>query len=129
MMLIDGKPVAAISPQPQAQRDAGVPPLWNSYVTVESADGSLERARELGGTVHAPAFDVLDVGRMGVIQDPQGAFVMVWEPKAMIGAGLVNAPGALSWNGSRPRTWTAQRSSTADCSGGRPRRWRVRCPT
>ena len=58
-----------------------MPPVWNSYVTVESADGALERARELGATIHAPAFDVLDVGRMGVIQDPQGAFVLVWEPK------------------------------------------------
>ena len=98
MMMVAGRPVAAISPQPQAQRDAGVPPLWNSYVTVESADGALERARELGAAIHAPAFDVLDVGRMGVVQDPQGAFVMVWEPKSMIGAALVNAPGALSWN-------------------------------
>jgi hypothetical protein len=114
MMLIDGKPVAAISPQPQAQRDAGVPPVWNSYVTVESADGSLERARELGGTVHAPAFDVLDVGRMGVVQDPQGAFVMVWEPKAMIGAGIVNAPGALSWN----ELATADMDGSAQFYGG-----------
>jgi uncharacterized protein len=75
-----------------------VPPVWNSYLTVESADGALERAQELGASIHAPAFDVLDVGRMGVIQDPQSAFVMVWEPKSMVGAALVNAPGALSWN-------------------------------
>jgi predicted enzyme related to lactoylglutathione lyase len=97
-MLIDGKPVGAISPQPDAQRDAGVPPAWNSYITVQSADAALERARHLGAEVHAPAFDVLDVGRMGVIQDPQGAFVLVWEPKTHIGASLVNAHGALCWN-------------------------------
>ena len=35
---------------------------------------------------------------MGVVQDPQGAYFLVWEPKQNIGAGLVNAPGALSWN-------------------------------
>lgn len=98
MMQIDGKDVAAISPQPQQQRDAGVPPLWNSYVTVESADDAAERAQKLGATVHAPPFDVMDVGRMAVIQDPQGAFFMPWEPKSHIGASLVNAPGALSWN-------------------------------
>jgi predicted enzyme related to lactoylglutathione lyase len=95
---IDGKAVAAISPQPQQQRDAGVPPLWNSYVTVDSADQALERAKELGATVHAPAFDVFDAGRMGVVQDPQGAFFEVWEPKQNIGAGLVNTPGTLCWN-------------------------------
>jgi uncharacterized protein len=98
MMQIDGKDVAAISPQPQQQREAGVPPLWNSYVTVESADAAAERAAELGATVHAPPFDVLDVGRMAVIQDPQGAFFMIWEPKSHHGASLVNAPGALCWN-------------------------------
>lgn len=98
MMQIDGKDVAAISPQPQQQRDAGVPPVWNSYVTVQSADDAADRAQKLGATVHAPAFDVMDVGRMAVIQDPQGAFFMVWEPKQHIGASLVNARGALSWN-------------------------------
>jgi predicted enzyme related to lactoylglutathione lyase len=98
IMKVDGRDVAAISPQPQQQRDAGVPPLWNSYVSVESADATLERARELGATVHAPAFDVMDVGRMGVVQDPQGAYFLAWEPKSRIGAALVNAPGALCWN-------------------------------
>jgi predicted enzyme related to lactoylglutathione lyase len=98
MAMIGGTAVAAISPQPQQQRDAGVPPVWNSYITVESADAALERARELGASVHAPAFDVMDVGRMGVVQDPQGAYFLVWEPKSHVGAGLVNAPGALAWN-------------------------------
>jgi uncharacterized protein len=98
MMTIDGKNVAAISPQPQQQREAGAPPTWNSYITVDSADKALEDAKQLGATVHAPAFDVFDAGRMGVVQDPQGAFFEVWEPKNNIGASLVNAPGALSWN-------------------------------
>ncbi|MDP9294247.1 MAG: VOC family protein [Actinomycetota bacterium] len=98
MMRLDGHDVAAISPQQPQQREAGVPPTWNSYVAVESADAVAERAGELGATVHAPAFDVLDAGRMAVIQDPQGAFFMAWEPRRHIGATLVNAPGALVWN-------------------------------
>jgi predicted enzyme related to lactoylglutathione lyase len=98
MAMLDGRDVAAISPQPQAQRDAGAPPAWNSYVTVESADAALARAKELGATVHADAFDVMEAGRMGVIQDPQGAHFIVWEPKDHIGARLVNRHGALSWN-------------------------------
>ena len=52
--------------------------------------------QQLGATVHAPAFDVMDVGRMGVVQDPQGAYFLAWEPKTHIGASLINAPGALS---------------------------------
>jgi predicted enzyme related to lactoylglutathione lyase len=98
MAAIDGSPVAAISPQPQQQRDAGVPPAWNSYVTVASADEAAARAQELGATVHAPPFDVLQAGRMAVVQDPQGAWFLLWEPRDHIGARLVNAPGALAWN-------------------------------
>jgi predicted enzyme related to lactoylglutathione lyase len=98
MQRVDGRDVAAIAPQPPQQRDAGVPPTWNSYVSVESADAAADRAGQLGATVHAPAFDVLEAGRMAVIQDPQGAYFMAWEPKRHYGAALVNAPGALCWN-------------------------------
>ena len=98
MQRVDGKDVAAISQQQPQQRDAGVPPMWNSYVWVDSADQAAERAGELGATVHAPPFDVMEAGRMAVIQDLQGAFFMVWQPGQHRGAGLVNAPGALCWN-------------------------------
>lgn len=98
MMRVGGKDVAAISQQPQQQRDAGVPPAWSSYVSVESADAAANRAKELGGTVHAPPFDVMEAGRMAVIQDPHGAFFMVWQPRGHFGAALVNATGALVWN-------------------------------
>jgi len=98
MQRVDGKNVAAISAQPQPQREAGVPPMWNSYITVENVDAAADRATELGATLHAPPFDVMDAGRMAVVQDPQGAFFMLWQAKENIGAALVNAPGALSWN-------------------------------
>ena len=96
--LLDGRPVAAISPQPEQQRAAGAPPMWNSYVTVRDVDASARRAGELGGSVHAGPFDVMQAGRMAVVQDPQGAFFMLWQARDHIGAGLVNVPGALSWN-------------------------------
>jgi uncharacterized protein len=94
MAQLQGQSVAAIG---GLQGDE-MPPHWNCYVTVESADASADRASELGATVVAPAFDVFDAGRMAVFQDPQGAFLSVWEPKENIGAGLVNVPGALTWN-------------------------------
>ena len=98
MGAIDGKRVGAISPQQQEQRDAGVPPAWNSYITVDDVDAAATRAGELGATVHAPPFDVMEAGRMAVVQDPQGAWFMLWQPRDHFGAQLVNSPGALSWN-------------------------------
>jgi predicted enzyme related to lactoylglutathione lyase len=79
-------------------QDESMPPHWNCYVTVESADASADRARELGATVLAEPFDVFDAGRMAAFADPQGAVLSVWQPNETIGAGLVNVPGALNWN-------------------------------
>jgi uncharacterized protein len=98
MARVGGKDVGAISPQPQMLRDAGAPPTWNSYVAVEDVDAVAERAKELGATLLGPPFDVMQAGRMTVVQDPQGAVFAAWQPRDHHGAGLVNAPSALCWN-------------------------------
>ena len=118
MQLVGDKTVAAISEQPQQQRDAGAPPVWNSYVTVESADAAVERAKELGGAAHTPAFDVMTAGRMAVLQDPQGAYFMAWEPRDNIGAGLVTRPARCAGTSSPRPISTARRRSTAGSSAG-----------
>jgi predicted enzyme related to lactoylglutathione lyase len=91
------KSVAAAYTMRPEERQAGAPPHWNMYVTVTSADDSVTRAQELGAKVFAPPFDVMDVGRMAVLQDPAGAVFHVWEPKKHIGAEILNEPGALCW--------------------------------
>jgi uncharacterized protein len=91
MLLKGGKAAAALS---AAQE--GMPPAWNSYVTVENVDDAAAKAADLGGTVIAEPFDVLDAGRMAVAQDPTGAFFSMWEPRESIGAEVVNGPGALT---------------------------------
>ena len=94
MLVKGGKAVGALS----GVQQEGQPPAWNSYVTVESADDSAAAADEHGGTVVMDAFDVMDVGRMAVVQDPTGAFYCIWEPGTSIGAERVNEPGALTLN-------------------------------
>ena len=98
MCQIDGKNVGAISAQQEQERSQGIPPHWNNYVTVEEADASAAKAKELGGNPVVEPFDVLDAGRMSVIADPAGAVLSVWQPRGSIGAELVNVPGALTWN-------------------------------
>jgi uncharacterized protein len=76
----------------------GQPPAWSSYVSVADADATVAKAREAGGTVAVEPMDVLDYGRMAFLSDPTGAMIGLWQPGKNIGAGLVNEPGALSWN-------------------------------
>jgi uncharacterized protein len=97
-MRLQGHDVAGVGPLMPMQVEQGVPPHWNNYVAVQSADETAQRAGELGANVVAPPFDVLDAGRMASLQDPQGAFLNIWEARTQAGARLVNVPGALSWN-------------------------------
>jgi predicted enzyme related to lactoylglutathione lyase len=95
MLRLDGDYVCALY---EMDTERGTPPHWLSYVSVDSADATAARARELGGTVYGEALDVLDAGRMAVIQDPTGASFAVWQPRAHIGARRVNDPGCLTLN-------------------------------
>ena len=92
----NGKDAAAASTQ--SEEEKGIPPHWNVYVTVEDAEQTAKRAEAAGGTIVAPAFDVMEFGRMAVIADPTGAMFCVWEPKRNIGAQVLGETGALSWS-------------------------------
>jgi predicted enzyme related to lactoylglutathione lyase len=98
MFQLRGKEVGAAYSMRDDERQLGVPPHWNLYVTVASVDESARRAQELGGTLLAPPFDVMDAGRMAVVQDPTGAIVQLWEARRSIGARILGEPGALCWS-------------------------------
>ncbi|MCG8603484.1 VOC family protein, partial [bacterium] len=98
MLQLQDKNVAALYQMNQEQESRGIPPHWNSYISVANADESVAKTKSLGGTAHTDAFDVFDAGRMAQLQDPTGATFAVWQPNKHIGAMLVNQPGTLCWN-------------------------------
>jgi uncharacterized protein len=63
-----------MSPPPGAP---AMPPQWGSYVTVANCDEAVAKCTQLGGVVCMPPMDIKGVGRMAVIQDPQGAVINV----------------------------------------------------
>jgi uncharacterized protein len=79
------------------QKAQGVPPHWMVYVQVDSADAAANKATQAGAKILAPAFDVFDVGRMAVLQDPTGAVFCVWEPKRQKGTGITDVDGTFCW--------------------------------
>ena len=74
-----------------------LPPHWSVYVTVDDLEAATERAKAAGGTVVFDPCDVMDVGRMAIIQDKEGAFLRLWYPLKHAGAGVMMEPGALCW--------------------------------
>jgi predicted enzyme related to lactoylglutathione lyase/uncharacterized protein YndB with AHSA1/START domain len=57
-----------------------MPPHWLGYVTVADVDATTKKASEAGGQVCMTPFDVPTVGRIAVIQDPQGAAIGLFQP-------------------------------------------------
>jgi len=98
MLTQDGKEVGALYTMPSEMTSQGIPPNWLSYVLVESADESAAAAKSLGGTLFKEPFDVMDVGRMAVIQDPTGAVFAIWQAGTHKGAGITGVPNSLCWN-------------------------------
>lgn len=97
MFKLEGRDAAAGCTLRPDQRAQGVPPHWLLYIAVDNADDAVAKAKQLGATILAPAFDVMDAGRMGVIQDPTGAVFCAWQAKRNTGIGIVHVHGTLCW--------------------------------
>jgi predicted enzyme related to lactoylglutathione lyase len=95
---LGGRAVAASYAMDPEQKAMGMPTSWLSYVSVEDADASAARAKELGASIVAEPFDVMEVGRMALVQDPTGALFALWQAGTHPGFGVRGEPGSQGWN-------------------------------
>ena len=52
---------------------AGMPEGWMPYIAVDDVDARAKKAVAAGGKIMKPAFDVPNVGRIVILQEPGGA--------------------------------------------------------
>ncbi len=94
MAEVGGKRVAGIAPKMSPE----APTAWSIYIGTDDADDLAKKVQAAGGKVTAPPFDIGDQGRMAVFQDPTGAFISAWQPRAMKNAALATGdPGTFGW--------------------------------
>lgn len=62
--------------------NANIPPQWLLYVNVAQLDESLQTCKELGGKVIGAIRDYGEHGRYCLIQDPAGAYMMLYQEAA-----------------------------------------------
>jgi uncharacterized protein len=79
MANVGDKRVAGIAPK----MSPDAPTAWSIYIGTDDADDLAKKVQAAGGKVIAPPFDVGDQGRMAVFQDPTGAIISAWQPRAM----------------------------------------------
>jgi predicted enzyme related to lactoylglutathione lyase len=94
---VDDRDAAAGYTMNEDELSQGIPPHWNLYIAVDNADESAQLAGELGGNILAQPFDVMDAGRMAVIQDPTGAIFCLWQANRTLGIGVTGVEGTLCW--------------------------------
>jgi uncharacterized protein len=71
-----GKGIGGLMKRPMEN----IPPHWLGYVTVADVDATVKKTGDAGGKVMMPPSDVPTVGRIAVIQDPQGASLGIIQP-------------------------------------------------
>ena len=98
ILKLAGKDVGALYELMPEMKAQDIPPHWMSYVSVDNADETAEKAKAEGATIIKEPFDVFTLGRMAVIQDPAGAVFSIWQAKDNKGAGVTNVPGSFCWN-------------------------------
>ena len=75
----------------------GTPDVWSVYLTVEDAQKTIEAAQAAGGQVIVPPMQVGDAGTMGMVLDPGGSAIGLWQPAQFSGIANVGAAGLPSW--------------------------------
>jgi hypothetical protein len=98
MAKVESDTVAAIAPQPPMMAENNVPPMWSTYLAVDSVDDAVAAASANGGTVLMAPDDIPGSGRMAFVADPTGAAVGLWQAGGHIGATRVNEPNTVIWN-------------------------------
>jgi predicted enzyme related to lactoylglutathione lyase len=77
----DGTTATGLYQLTEEMKSQGIPPNWLSYVSVANVDETAAKAKSLGATIAKEPFDVMEVGRMAVIEDPTGAVFALWQAK------------------------------------------------
>ncbi|HEX4726590.1 MAG TPA: VOC family protein [Jatrophihabitans sp.] len=90
----DGHKVAGLMANP----GTGAPDGWNTYLTTEDAQATVDAATAAGGSVLMPVMEVPEQGTMAMLADPAGAVFGIWQPAGHTGFGKYNEPNSVSWD-------------------------------
>jgi len=72
-------PIGGVMTTPEG---LNAPPFWAMYVGVPKLEDAVSHIKRLGGSDCSPVIEVPKVGRMQMMQDPQGAAFYVFEPSS-----------------------------------------------
>ncbi|MBO1414806.1 VOC family protein [Streptomyces sp. FH025] len=72
--------------------------VWTTYLACADLRRTAALVRACGGRIAREPYELPEQGRAALAVDPLGAVFGLWRGGTIDGAGLVNEPGALTWN-------------------------------
>ena len=107
VLTVEDTPVAGMMSMPEEARRAGVAPHWIGYVGVDNVDTAAMRVKSLGGTVHIPPTDVVDISRFSIIADPEGTTLALikWLKPRKAPSTALGSPGRAGWHELLATNW------------------------
>lgn len=107
MFSAKGEGVGGVMALTSEMAAGGMRPCWLGYLLVDDVDAASAALENAGGTIHKPAWDISDVGRVAFVADPQGALFYLMKPQPSAGSAKTastafayDAPmvGHCAWN-------------------------------
>ena len=100
LFTVGGASVGGLMGLPEAAKKLGERPSWIGYVGVADVDATAERIKLLGGAVHVPPQNMLDISRFSVVADPQMATLALlqWLRPRREQPAELSAPGRIRWH-------------------------------
>lgn len=100
LLLSSDVPTAGLMTLDKEACDAGARPAWVGYVGVDDVDATVGRVTKAGGKVHVPSTDIPNIGRFGMVADPQGAVFNLFKPVSDMPRPPADmaAPGLVGWH-------------------------------
>lgn len=95
-----GETVCGLTGLPEQARQIGAQPRWMGYVSVDDVDAAAGRIKQLGGTIHVPPTDILNVSRFSVVADSEMATLVLvkWRNPGHHSSAAIDKPGHVGWH-------------------------------
>lgn len=98
LWMVGKRPMGGLMTLPSDAAATGARPSWMAYIGTDDIDATARDVERFGGKVLRPAWEIPSVGKIAVLQDPQGAVFAAYSPATVPEPKYPVAVGDFSWH-------------------------------
>lgn len=90
----NGRQIAGIAAKPP---NGPYSNAWTLYLAADDVDATCTKITASGGRVTMPPMQVMDAGKMAIVQEPTGGAFGLWQAGTHLGFTTRDEPGSFAW--------------------------------